>query len=476
MKRIIRTDLVAIGIALVAMSTAHTAEIVVTNGTDVAGAGTCSLREAINAANNDSTTNGCQAGSGADTIRFQIPAPGRITLASGLPPILTAITINGSGQDVEINGGGRAGVLEVSSAGILDLREVTIANGEASNRFDRGGGIYNLGQTTVTECTFRDNRSLYEGGAIYNRGLLTVTRSAFLANSVSGGGGAISNGLPGRATVANSTFFGNESDDQPGTAIANHSILSLLNCTITGNRPRGELRSGVSNGGDLTMANTIVARNGSGLAFLDCTSSSPITATGPNLIGDRSCAVAGALDGDPKLASLADNGGPTMTFALLAGSIAIDAGNDTICAANPMSNEDQRGAIRPFGSHCDLGAFELTPTFVFTGFQPPVRNLPTVNTVKAGQAVPVKFSLAGNQELNIFAPGYPKSQPMACVSGAPLDDVTATVSAGGSSLSYDSGSDTYSYVWKTDKSWKGCRQLILKLVDSTVHTATFEFR
>jgi hypothetical protein len=116
-------------------------------------------------------------------------------------------------------------------------------------------------------------------------------------------------------------------------------------------------------------------------------------------------------------------------------------------------------------------------TYKFTGFFAPVDNLPTVNTVKAGSAVPVKFSLGGNQGLNILAAGYPLSTQIACDTSATLDQIEQTVTAGSSSLSYDATSDQYTYVWKTDKSWAGsCRQLTVKLNDGTSHQANFEFK
>ncbi len=112
----------------------------------------------------------------------------------------------------------------------------------------------------------------------------------------------------------------------------------------------------------------------------------------------------------------------------------------------------------------------------FNGFFPPVDNLPALNTAKVGQAIPVKFSLSGNQGLNIFEPGYPKSQQITCDSAAPLAPVEETVSPGGSSLTYDGGADQYIYVWKTEKSWvNSCRQLLIKLNDGTTHSASFSF-
>ncbi|HSL30709.1 MAG TPA: PxKF domain-containing protein, partial [Anaerolineales bacterium] len=112
----------------------------------------------------------------------------------------------------------------------------------------------------------------------------------------------------------------------------------------------------------------------------------------------------------------------------------------------------------------------------FNGFFSPIENLPTFNTVKAGQGVPVKFSLSGDQGLSIFASGYPKSQVITCDASAPASELEDTVTAGASSLSYDPLTDTYTYVWKTNKSWaNSCRQLVIQLNDGTVHRANFSF-
>ncbi len=114
----------------------------------------------------------------------------------------------------------------------------------------------------------------------------------------------------------------------------------------------------------------------------------------------------------------------------------------------------------------------------FKGFFQPVDNQPVLNVVKAGSAVPVKFSLTGDQGLNIFFdPSYPKSQVIACDASAPADGVETTVTAGQSSLSYSAGSDQYTYVWKTDPSWSNtCRALIVKTKDGIVHRADFQFK
>lgn len=119
---------------------------------------------------------------------------------------------------------------------------------------------------------------------------------------------------------------------------------------------------------------------------------------------------------------------------------------------------------------------EVLP-YNFTGFFSPIDNLPTFNEMKAGQGAPVKFSLGGDQGLNIFAPNSPSSVQINCDSSAPLNDLQETEAAGGSSLSYDSTTDQYKYVWKTENSWKNtCRQLTVTLKDGTIHLANFKFK
>jgi hypothetical protein len=104
-----------------------------------------------------------------------------------------------------------------------------------------------------------------------------------------------------------------------------------------------------------------------------------------------------------------------------------------------------------------------------------VDNLPTLNAVKAGSNVPLKFSLGGNKGMNIFADGYPKSQVILCNSSALLDGLEITDSPGNSSLSYDAATGLYHYNWKTDKSWTNCRQLVMKFIDGSYGRADFKF-
>lgn len=116
------------------------------------------------------------------------------------------------------------------------------------------------------------------------------------------------------------------------------------------------------------------------------------------------------------------------------------------------------------------------PPYTIQGFFQPVDNPPALNLLKAGQAVPVKFSLGGDFGLAILAPDYPQSQAISCASSAAADAIEQTVTAGTSSLLYDPLADVYSYIWKTDKVWAGtCRRLILKYSDGQQRTADFRF-
>ena len=123
-----------------------------------------------------------------------------------------------------------------------------------------------------------------------------------------------------------------------------------------------------------------------------------------------------------------------------------------------------------------LSPEELGKVYDFDGFFRPIDD-DVFNVVKAGRAIPVKFSLNGYQGLdNIFVPGYPKSIQIKCpdADAEPDDEMEFTETAGESSLSYDA--DQYIYVWKTDKDWTGCRQLVVKLIDGTSHVANFQFK
>jgi hypothetical protein len=119
-----------------------------------------------------------------------------------------------------------------------------------------------------------------------------------------------------------------------------------------------------------------------------------------------------------------------------------------------------------------------TPALLdFTGFFQPVDNL-VWNKAKAGQAIPVKFSLAGDRGLGIFAAGFPTATQTVCPGAGTFTDAIETYAsaAGGSALAYDAASGQYTYVWKSDKAWAGkCYTFELGLNDGSSHSFRVQF-
>ena len=142
-----------------------------------------------------------------------------------------------------------------------------------------------------------------------------------------------------------------------------------------------------------------------------------------------------------------------------------------VAARSALAGGDAAITVRTSAfSTWTLGALD----YAFTQFHQPVDAAPTVNRVRAGAAVPVKFGLTGDRGSDIFADGYPRSTSASCPAGNP-DDIEQTVTAGESSLTYDSVADRYSYVWKTAKTWSGCRVLELRFRDGTSQSLQFFF-
>jgi DNA-binding beta-propeller fold protein YncE len=162
---------------------------------------------------------------------------------------------------------------------------------------------------------------------------------------------------------------------------------------------------------------------------------------------------------------------------------------DSCSSSVTVNSTPASGSVFPVGTttvhataddgagHTSTCSFTVTVQYNFAGFFPPVANLPALNVVQAGRAIPVKFSLSGDKGLGIFAPGSPSSGPIACNSSDPATVLEETVTAGGSSLSYNPTTDQYNYVWKTEQAWAGtCRQLVVELNDGSTHRANFKFR
>jgi predicted outer membrane repeat protein len=398
---------------------------------------------------------------------------GRLTLTNST---VSSNTFDGTGGGIYSAG---------SELSALELRHSRVSNNTAGT----GGGIFMVGGTaTLVHTTISDNTATGEGGGLRMNGVSgTIERSTVSGNSAVQGGGIRWGAGP--LTITHSTVSGNSATTHAGGGIYTTAPLTITHSTLWGNSA-SSLGGGIRTTDVVTLRNTIIGNSPSGG---NC--SGTIADDGYNLEDGTSCgftATGSLSSANPLLGPLANNGGPTRTHALLSGSPAINAGDPAFSdAAQPF---DQRGSGFPRVQHdrLDIGAFEFAcpagqdydvaadecvsaDGWVFGGFLPPVSGT-SVNAVKAGQAVPVKFSLGGDRGLAIFAAGSPSAPAVPCNAGDPTDEVTQVVSAGGSSLSYDASTGVYTYVWKTDKAWANtCRRLTLSFTDGSTHTASFRF-
>jgi CSLREA domain-containing protein len=385
--------LMVYGTASAQVSTASTITVN-TIADDATVNGNCTLREAIQAANTNAAVDLCPTGSatGQDTILFARGVTGKILLNSLLPNVTDAkgLIIDGRTNAITLSGNKKVEILLVFPGGQLTLRNLTVADGKnfdgagvanaiggslevfnstfsgnSTTNGGAGGGISNGGLLNVTNSTFSNNSAPNGvGGGILNGGTLAVTNSTFSGNSApNGGGGAINNNNSNSAmSVVNSTFSGN-SANLGGGGISNLGQLFLTNDTFSGNSAGSNSGGGIGNFGTAATAkllNTIVANSPSGG---NC--HGKITDGGYNISSDRSCRFIQPTSKNatnPKLAaSLANNGGPTRTIALLKGSPALNAipKGKSRCAPNPNPvRTDQRGVKRPQGTACDIGAYE----------------------------------------------------------------------------------------------------------------------
>ena len=214
-------------------------------------------------------------------------------------------------------------------------------------------------------------------------------------------------------------------------------------------------------------------------------------------VGLESTATTGSVKVDATEPTVSITGCPSAPVLLgSTGSVAISAGDEHSGLGTDPSDSDVPLDTSTIGSktisataidnvgHEKSASCNYSVIWDFDGFFQPVDNLPTFNKAKAGSAIPVKFSLNGDQGLAIFDLGgagttddYPRSQTITCGTNPDnIDGIEQTVTAGQSALQYDALLDQYTYVWKTDKSWGvSCRQLVVKLIDGTYHRANFNF-
>jgi uncharacterized repeat protein (TIGR01451 family) len=381
---------IAVALLAPAASPAATFTVNTPNDTTVAGGcvtePACSLRDAVTAASASADPD--------DTIA--IPA-GHYALVAGQLMASGPLTIRGAGaRATTIDAQGASRVLNLGS-GAVTIEDLAVTGGLASvtaleSFAGDGGGILVASEDTATVTLRRaavlGNVANLNGGGIaappentvagVEAAAVRVIQSTVAGNKVSGGategfGGGVY--ALGDVAIENSTIAGN-SVENPGLSSgggvlagispvdASGTTAVLLNSTIAGN----SVIAGGSGGGfaidnptaavvtAFSAKNTIVAGNTVGGAPADCSGVLAVSSSN-NISGDNSC---GFADGgsrqstDPMLGPLQDNGGQTDTRALLAASPAIDTGTNDGCPP-----ADQRGIVRPQGTACDIGAFEL---------------------------------------------------------------------------------------------------------------------
>ena len=266
-------------------------------------------------------------------------------------PSLSGLTI--SGNSATYNGGGF-----FNYYGSPSLRDVTISNNEAKHH---GGGLSNYGGSTrLMDVTIRDNEAI-NGGGIYNYNSSPSLENVTIAGNLAeqqGGGMFNSSGDP---SLVNVTISANKAIQINGGGIyINSGSPSLINVTISGNEAETGNGGGIYNESvSPTVINGILWANTPDQIYND---EGTITVTYSVIQGASVYPGEGNLNTDPKLKSLADNGGLTLTHALAAGSSAIDRGNNVVCPET-----DQRGIPRPIDGDgdgmavCDMGAYEFDP-------------------------------------------------------------------------------------------------------------------
>jgi hypothetical protein len=159
----------------------------------------------------------------------------------------------------------------------------------------------------LTNVTFSGNSAWCGGGMANNNGSSpTLANVTFNANYVAGGGGGMYN-LNSNPQIRNTIFWGNTATTAGAQIYNDTSYPALSNSVVQGGCPAGS-------------------------TCMDL------------------------LSTDPLLGALGNYGGFTQTIPILAGSSAINTGDNVVCPAT-----DQRGITRPQGA-CDIGAYEFNPS------------------------------------------------------------------------------------------------------------------
>ena len=241
------------------------------------------------------------------------------------------------------NGGG------IFNSGALNLINSSVTD----NSSDAGGGIFNQGTLVLTASTVSGNNA-HTGGGIYSAGQLMLTNSTISDNTAvdqtDGYGGGIDI-ADGQTRLNFCTIYGNTAQYgggiyvQPDYHHTSHPRMLIGNSIVAGNV--AEFASGIS--GNFTSLDYNLIQS-----FFEVVSSNPRSRSVADEV--ESSSLAATID--PRLVN---NGGPTLTHALLPDSPAIDQIPIAVCHADGVYT-DQRGVKRPQGPACDIGSYEYVPS------------------------------------------------------------------------------------------------------------------
>jgi hypothetical protein len=394
-----------------------------TTVTNLMDSGPGSLREAIF----DTPTGG--------TVDFQSDLAGTITLGSNELSINKNLTISGPGAGVmTVSGNNATRVFDIVGPSTVFISGLTIADGLVSS--GSGGGIFNGGTLTVTDCVISGNTATggSTGGGVGNLGTLTLCRSTVSGNTVAGAtvggggiinffgtmtitdstvsgnttpgnGGGINNNNNGIMVITGSTVSGNTATDPSsgiGGGIINFAALTVTNCTVADNNATA-LAGGIATGGvgQLTVTSSTIYGNVAGLGSggLDSGGAAPtvsntilagnagasspdlrgpLASQGHNLIGNGS---GGSGFADTDLVGTAANPidpllGPLQDNGGPTPTMALLPGSPALNAGDPaqLGVPDQRGVVRSGG--VNIGAYQASATaFILSA---PARVLPGV--------------------------------------------------------------------------------------------------
>jgi filamentous hemagglutinin family protein len=360
------------------------------------------------------TVNVGAGGTVQNGVDVAAPTGATVTLAAATytldRPVTIAknVTVRGAGAaNTTVSGGNTSRVFQINPLQTVTLEEMTIANGNAGA--ENGGGIFNNSSNLTINGSVITNNRAFEGGGIYNRdGSLSLNSSTVSNNTATLNGGGVNNlyatltlnasTISGntagygagvysftdptlssqRTTIRNSTLSGNRAEEAGGGLINIRGLTVVQNSTLTNNTAPADSGGGIGNFGrnddQVRIGNSIIAGNSGGdVTNVFGGNLGTTQSQGYNLVGTGNAVPAFTqpsdrlnIDAATVIAPLANNGGSTQTHALLASSIAIDAGDPT-----STLELDQRGGQRgpagiAAGTRIDIGAYEATSSSLVT--------------------------------------------------------------------------------------------------------------